>query len=69
MIMGIRHAWLAYQFNEIIWLDGRGLEAKLNERDDKGRPVYTPEMVFSVDRGGSSLVDMMMAAGVEKADF
>ena len=42
-VLGIRSQWLAWQFDRAIFLYGRTVENKANERDKKGKLVRTLE--------------------------
>lgn len=48
--LGIENAWLAWMVNQTVWLEGSAIDAKLQERDSRGKLKYKPEDVFANHR-------------------
>jgi hypothetical protein len=58
-MMGIRHPVLGYWFDEAVGWFGQWVDARLSERDEKGKPLYHLEKLLGVPpapyvRGGKS---------------
>ncbi len=69
-LLGLHDTWVAWQFNEAIYMLGAFVETRLAERDKRGRPRWTVEAVLAgrakrSDRGRSkaSLMSLRAAFG------
>lgn len=62
-MLSLRSEWLAYQFDEAVFMYGRWVENKLAEVDKKGKPKYTIDDVINNNARPASLFSLMIAAG------
>lgn len=69
-VVGIRDsAYLAWQFNNAVFYWGRHVDARMNERDKKGRPKNRIEDVLGIPRKVKPINVGSMLANRKKAAY
>lgn len=70
-VLGLRGKWLRWMFDDAVATFGRIVQNRVDERDNKGRQIWTVEDVLSGlafrKRGGIS--DLFAASGANVMDF
>lgn len=65
--MGVRHPWVAFQFDQAMETFGWYIESKLEECDKKGKPKWTLKQIMNGDtwyggNNGNTLILMFLGS-------
>jgi hypothetical protein len=63
-IVGVDDEWAAYQFDQAVMFVGRYIYGKLNELDDKGKPLYEIDDLLDDKTVGASIDELAHIQGI-----